>query len=69
MSQPNKEPQQSSSCVRHTVERRPGLAGHYQIAYNPERNTLFVTGSFQPYKDSRYAVRHSCTLECLYLGD
>lgn len=68
MSQPNNEPQQSASCVRHTVERRPGLAGHYQIAYNPERNTLFVTGSFNHTKThgtlcATLARMNACTLE------
>lgn len=68
MSQPNNEPQQSASCVRHTVERRPSLAGHYQIAYNPERNTLFVTGSFNHTKThgtlcATLARLNACTLE------
>lgn len=31
---------------RFSVDRSAGLAGQYQVAYNPEENVLFVSGSF-----------------------
>lgn len=31
---------------RFSVDRFAGLAGQYQVAYNPEENVLFVSGSF-----------------------
>lgn len=31
---------------RFSVKRSAGLAGQYQVAYNPEENVLFVSGSF-----------------------
>ena len=46
MSQSNNETQQGVSGARYIVERQPGLAGQYQVAYNPERDALFVTCSF-----------------------
>ena len=46
MPQSNNETQQGVSGARQIVERQPGLAGQYQVAYNPERDVLFVTGSF-----------------------
>lgn len=46
MSQSNNETQQGVSGARQIAERQPGLAGQYQVAYNPERDALFVTGSF-----------------------
>ena len=46
MSQSNTETQQLTRGAHHTVERQSGLAGQYQVAYNPERDALFVTGSF-----------------------
>ena len=34
------------SGARQIIGRQPGLAGQYQVAYNPEQDALFVTGSF-----------------------
>ena len=31
---------------RFSVDRSAGLAGQYQVAYNPEENVLFISGSF-----------------------
>lgn len=31
---------------RFSVDRSAGLAGQYQVAYNPEENVLFVSGSY-----------------------
>ena len=31
---------------RFSVDRSAGLAGQYQVAYNPEEDVLFVSGSF-----------------------
>ena len=51
MSQSNNETQQGVSGARQIVERQPGLAGQYQVAYNPERDALFDHRA--PYR-SRY---------------
>ncbi len=40
------EEQKSTLGVNHfSVDRSAGLAGQYQVAYNPEENVLFVSGS------------------------
>ena len=41
------EEQKSTLGANHfSVDRSAGLAGQYQVAYNPEENVLFVSGSF-----------------------
>ena len=41
------EEQKNTQDAKHfSVDRSAGLAGQYQVAYNPEENVLFVSGSF-----------------------
>ena len=40
------EQKNTQDAKRFSADRSAGLAGQYQVAYNPEENTLFVSGSF-----------------------
>lgn len=45
-SAPGEEQKNMLDVKRFSVDRFAGLAGQYQVAYNPEENVLFVSGSF-----------------------
>lgn len=40
------EQKKALDANRVSVDRSAGLAGQYQVAYNPEENVLFISGSF-----------------------
>lgn len=45
-SAPGEEQKNMLDAKRFSADRFAGLAGQYQVAYNPEGNVLFVSGSF-----------------------